>query len=241
MPEGARFCPTCGHALHAVADERRVVTVVFGDLVGFTALSETRDPEQVKNLVDRCFALLANDITTYGGRVDKVVGDAVVALFGAPLAHEDDAERAVRAALQMQRTIEREAPRMGAPVRRRIVQKVNKALRDEQLYRNSSLNLRTLSSHIKENEHYVSQVLNQELGTTFYELVNGLRIEHAKRLLKSDLERSVLDVALEVGFNAKSTFNTAFRRHVGMTPSDFRAKGPVASALEVQSGRPELR
>jgi class 3 adenylate cyclase/tetratricopeptide (TPR) repeat protein len=120
VPEGARFCPTCGHALHAVADERRVVTVVFGDLVGFTALSETRDPEQVKNLVDRCFALLANDITTYGGRVDKVVGDAVVALFGAPLAHEDDAERAVRAAMQMQRTIEREAPRMGAPVRMRI-------------------------------------------------------------------------------------------------------------------------
>jgi class 3 adenylate cyclase/tetratricopeptide (TPR) repeat protein len=120
VPEGARFCPTCGHAIHAVADERRVVTVVFGDLVGFTALSETRDPEQVKNLVDRCFALLANDITTYGGRVDKVVGDAVVALFGAPLAHEDDAERAVRAALQMQRTIEREAPRMGAPVRMRI-------------------------------------------------------------------------------------------------------------------------
>ena len=130
---------------------------------------------------------------------------------------------------------------LDAPVRARIVQKVDKALRDEQLYRNSALNLRTLSSHIKENEHYVSQVLNQELGTTFYELVNSLRIEHAKRLLMSDVERNVLDVALEVGFNAKSTFNTAFKRHAGMTPSEFRANGATGSTHEVQSGRPELR
>jgi AraC-like DNA-binding protein len=130
---------------------------------------------------------------------------------------------------------------LDAPVRARIVQKVDKALRDEQLYRNSALNLRTLSSHLKENEHYVSQVLNQELGTTFYELVNSLRIEHAKRLLMSDAERNVLDVALEVGFNAKSTFNTAFKRHAGMTPSEFRASGATGSAHEVQSGRPELR
>nr|MBA2625555.1 adenylate/guanylate cyclase domain-containing protein [Acidimicrobiia bacterium] len=113
MPEGARFCPTCGHPLQAPADERRVVTVLFGDLVGYTALSETRDPEQVKNLVDLCFARLASDITSYGGRVDKVVGDALVAIFGAPQAHEDDAERAVRAALQMLRTIEQLAPRLG--------------------------------------------------------------------------------------------------------------------------------
>jgi AraC-like DNA-binding protein len=84
-------------------------------------------------------------------------------------------------------------------------------------------------------------VLNQELGTTFYELVNRLRIEHAKRLLMSDVERNVLDVALEVGFNAKSTFNTAFKRHAGMTPSEFRANGATGSTHEVQSGRPELR
>ena len=119
LPEGARFCPSCGQALRHQGDERRVVTVVFGDLVGFTALSEVRDPEQVKNLVDRCFERLVADITSYGGRVDKIVGDAIVALFGAPVAHEDDAERAVRAALQMQRSL---AERVGgeADVQMRI-------------------------------------------------------------------------------------------------------------------------
>ena len=104
-PERARFCPECGQPLHSRADERRIVTVLFADLVGFTSLSESRDPEQVKNLVDRCFERLVADVTAFGGRVDKIIGDAVVALFGAPVAHEDDAERAVRAALQMQETL----------------------------------------------------------------------------------------------------------------------------------------
>ncbi len=101
-PADARFCPSCGHSLVARPDERRVATVLFADLVGFTTLSESADPEQVKNLVDRCFERLAVEITTFGGQVDKVIGDALVALFGAPVAHEDDAERAVRAALRMQ-------------------------------------------------------------------------------------------------------------------------------------------
>src|SRR5207248_2793985 len=86
-------------------DERRVATVLFADLVGFTTFSESADPEHVKNLVDRCFERLVADVTAFGGQVDKIVGDAIVALFGAPVAHEDDAERAVRAALQMQRTL----------------------------------------------------------------------------------------------------------------------------------------
>ncbi len=104
-PEEARFCPSCGHTLVARPDERRIATVVFADLVGFTAFSESADPESVKNLVDRCFERLVADVTAFGGQVDKIVGDAIVALFGAPVAHEDDAERAVRAALQMQRTL----------------------------------------------------------------------------------------------------------------------------------------
>src|SRR5205823_7674024 len=108
LPERARFCPGCGQSIVTVGtrgDERRVVSVVFADLVGFTTLSEAMDPEQVKNLVDSCFERLAADITAFGGRVDKIVGDAIVALFGAPVAHEDDAERAVRAALRMQGTV----------------------------------------------------------------------------------------------------------------------------------------
>ncbi len=103
--EGARFCSTCGQALFIRADERRVATVVFADLVGYTSLSESADPEQIKNLVDDCFELLVRDVTSFGGKVDKIVGDAIIALFGAPVAHEDDAERAVRAALRMQETL----------------------------------------------------------------------------------------------------------------------------------------
>jgi class 3 adenylate cyclase/tetratricopeptide (TPR) repeat protein len=104
-PEEARFCPSCGHSLVIRPDERRIATVLFADLVGFTTFSESADPEHVKNLVDRCFERLVADVTAFGGQVDKIIGDAIVALFGAPVAHEDDAERAVRAALQMQRTL----------------------------------------------------------------------------------------------------------------------------------------
>jgi class 3 adenylate cyclase/tetratricopeptide (TPR) repeat protein len=88
------------------ADERRVTTVLFADLVGFTALAEHSDPENMKRMVDDCFDRLAHDITDFGGQVDKVLGDGILALFGAPVAHEDDAERAVRAALRMQNTVE---------------------------------------------------------------------------------------------------------------------------------------
>jgi|GEM_PF-3490742 class 3 adenylate cyclase len=81
VDDDASFCSNCGHEMARRFDERRVVTVLFADIVGFTGLSEARDPEQVKILVDRCFALLADDITAFGSRVDKVVGDAIVALF----------------------------------------------------------------------------------------------------------------------------------------------------------------
>ena len=82
-----------------------MVSVLFADLVGFTGLSEQLDHEQVKHLVDGAFERLVHDVVSFGGRVDKIVGDAIVALFGAPVAHEDDAERAVRAALRMQEAL----------------------------------------------------------------------------------------------------------------------------------------
>ncbi|MGH9135528.1 MAG: adenylate/guanylate cyclase domain-containing protein, partial [Acidimicrobiales bacterium] len=110
----ARFCASCGQPLVVRGDERRVITVLFADLVGFTTLAEHRDPESVKNLVDRCFGRLAADIADHGGRVDKIVGDAILALFGAPVAHEDDAERAVRAGLRMQATLAEWAGETGA-------------------------------------------------------------------------------------------------------------------------------
>ena len=96
------------------------MTVLFADLVGFTAMSEHLDPEQVKRLVDHAFERLVRDVTSFGGRVDKIVGDAIVALFGAPVAHEDDAERAVRAALRMQGTLAEYASESGAGIRMRI-------------------------------------------------------------------------------------------------------------------------
>jgi class 3 adenylate cyclase/tetratricopeptide (TPR) repeat protein len=120
VPDGARFCSDCGTDLQARGDERRVVTVLFADLVGFTALSEHRDPEQVKRLVDRCFERLVANIEAFGGRVDKIVGDAILALFGAPIAHEDDAERAVRAALQLHRTLDEARADLGVDVRLRV-------------------------------------------------------------------------------------------------------------------------
>ena len=120
LPAGARFCPSCGASIAPRSDERRIVTVLFADVVGFTPLSEDRDPEHVKNLLDRCFDRLASDISSHGGRVDKIVGDEIMAVFGAPVAHEDDPERAVRAALQMQRNLTEHAEETGADVRMRI-------------------------------------------------------------------------------------------------------------------------
>jgi len=118
-PPGFRFCGGCGTALDpgtpaaasppggdnvgASDGERRWVTVVFADLSGFTALSEHADPEDVRAMVDRCMSEMGEVVARFGGSVDKVMGDALMAVFGAPLAHEDDAERAVRAALEIQR------------------------------------------------------------------------------------------------------------------------------------------
>ncbi len=108
---GARFCHNCGAALPAAetspAAERRIVTVLFGDLSDFTAWAEDLDPERVGAVTDRVMAALAGAVKTFGGHVDKLTGDGIMAVFGAPVAHEDDAERAVRAALSMQRAVRR--------------------------------------------------------------------------------------------------------------------------------------
>jgi class 3 adenylate cyclase/tetratricopeptide (TPR) repeat protein len=120
VAEAARFCSECGQRLVVAADERRLVTILMADLVGFTALSAASDPEQVKRLVDACFEALVGDIVDFGGRLDKIVGDEVVALFGAPVAHEDDAERAVRAALRMHQTLAALAPSLGILVQMRV-------------------------------------------------------------------------------------------------------------------------
>ena len=87
-------------------DERRLVTILFADLAGFTALAEHLDPEEVHKLPNRCFDRLVPCVERYGGTIDKFIGDALMALFGAPVAHEHDPERAIRAALDLRGTLE---------------------------------------------------------------------------------------------------------------------------------------
>ena len=87
-------------------EERKVVSVLFCDLVGFTAASEAADPEDVRARIRPYHARLRQEIERYGGTVEKFIGDAVMAVFGAPVAHEDDAERAVRAGLRILEAIE---------------------------------------------------------------------------------------------------------------------------------------
>jgi class 3 adenylate cyclase len=100
---GAKFCSECGAALVTdellAREERKVVTVLFADLVGFTARAEQLDPEDVRAVLSPYYARLRSELERFGGTVEKFIGDAVMALFGAPAAHEDDPERAVRAAL----------------------------------------------------------------------------------------------------------------------------------------------
>ena len=113
-PPGFQFCGACGAELAAPGsdsvvpaadseEERRWATVLFADLSGFTALSERTDPEEIRSMVDRCMCAMGEVVEQFGGAVDKVIGDALMAVFGAPIAHEDDPTRAVRAALEIQR------------------------------------------------------------------------------------------------------------------------------------------
>src|SRR5437867_2339756 len=103
-PDGSGFCNSGGATLAEVPaeparQERKVVTVLFADLVGFTARAEQLDPEDVQAVLAPYHARLRSELERFGGTVEKFIGDAVMALFGASVAHEDDPERAVRAAL----------------------------------------------------------------------------------------------------------------------------------------------
>lgn len=100
----ARFCNQCGSALEATPvteSERRQITVFFSDLSGYTAISEQLDPEDVQAVMNRIFGSATEIVERYGGRIDQLLGDAVMAVFGDPIVHEDDAERAVRAVLEL--------------------------------------------------------------------------------------------------------------------------------------------
>jgi class 3 adenylate cyclase/tetratricopeptide (TPR) repeat protein len=125
---GAKFCAECGTALGGTSSpaaaslvsavpisERRLVSVLFADLVGFTTLSEHRDPEEVRELLSQYFDRCRSLIERYGGTVEKFIGDAVMAVWGTPVAREDDAERAVRAALALTGAVTALGEEVGMP------------------------------------------------------------------------------------------------------------------------------
>src|SRR5919202_1611413 len=123
-PAGFRFCGGCGSPLAApsrrAGEERKVVTVLFCDLVGFTARSDHADPEDVGAFLRPYHARLRREVERVGGTVDKLIGDAVMAVFGVPAVHEDDPERAVRCGLRMLEAIaalNRAAPALELAVR----------------------------------------------------------------------------------------------------------------------------
>lgn len=144
LPPRARFCFSCGEAVGRPAPpvetasvtltsrtdasdlsatpttELRQVSVLFCDLVGFTTLSESRDPEEVRELLSGYFDLARSVISRYGGTVEKFIGDAVMAVWGAPVAREDDAERAVRASLELLSAISAYGEEHGTPLDARV-------------------------------------------------------------------------------------------------------------------------
>ena len=103
-PEGFAFCGACGAPLGSdepAREVRKTVTVVFSDVTGSTALGEQLDPETLRRVMGRYFDEMQTVVERHGGTVEKFIGDAVMAVFGIPILHEDDALRAVRAAAEM--------------------------------------------------------------------------------------------------------------------------------------------
>src|SRR3954452_24560769 len=115
-PEGFKFCGSCGAPLEASAparEMRKVVTIVFCDLTGSTALGDRTDPETLRATMRGYYEEMRTILERHGGTVEKFVGDAVMAVFGVPVAHEDDALRAVRAAWEMRTAV----PELGLAAR----------------------------------------------------------------------------------------------------------------------------
>src|SRR5438094_1193954 len=131
LPPRARFCPECGTPTGAIATgiavpfksspsalpaERRPVAIMFADLCGYTELSSTLDPEEMHRVLGRYFELIDAVVVRFGGSIDKHVGDAVMAVFGAPVAHGNDVERAVRAGCEVHNAMRTLAAELGRPL-----------------------------------------------------------------------------------------------------------------------------
>lgn len=104
---------------------------------------------------------------------------------------------------------------------------------EQKLYQETELTLNQLAQHLNFPSHQVSQAINEGMNKTFYDLVNGHRVEEAKRLLQDPENRSftILSVGFEAGFNSKTTFNTVFKKFTGQTPTNFREHQQVATLV----------
>src|SRR6266550_5258106 len=124
LPEGARFCPNCGAVVGTPlgTEERKMVTVLFADLVDSTGLGQRLDAERAREVLGRFFAVATEELQALRGRPEKFIGDAVMAVFGLPHVHEDDAIRAVRAAMAIRERVRRlgRAEGLEAPLEVRI-------------------------------------------------------------------------------------------------------------------------
>jgi class 3 adenylate cyclase/tetratricopeptide (TPR) repeat protein len=121
LPEGARFCPHCGAPVAVVTtEERKVVTVMFADLVGSTGLAARLDPERFREVMSEFFRMVSFELESLRGRAEKFIGDAVMAVFGLPQTHDDDALRAVRAGLIIRDRVARLGPALGLAVPLRV-------------------------------------------------------------------------------------------------------------------------
>jgi len=129
-PTGSKFCNECGERLERAVEkekavpevegERKHVTVLFSDLSEYTTMSERLDPEEVKEITSRIFEEIALVVTRYEGFIEKYVGDAVMALFGVPKAHEDDPIRAIRAAREIHELVDSMSPEVAKSIGRPI-------------------------------------------------------------------------------------------------------------------------
>jgi len=128
VSEDSNFCKGCGHHLtetpvssesHAGTDsERKHVTIMFSDLSGYTAMTEKLDPEDVKEIMSKIFGDITRIIQNYDGFIERFIGDAVMAVFGIPKAHEDDPVRAIRAAIEIHSAVEAFSPQVEGTIER---------------------------------------------------------------------------------------------------------------------------
>jgi len=205
-------------ARSAIEGERRQVTVLFADIAGFTSLAEGRDPEEVHQIVDRCFEAITAEVHRFEGTINQYTGDGVMALFGAPIAHEDSARRAVHSALGIQRAIrdlsrEIEA-RQGPPIRMRIglntgpvvVGRIGDDLRMDYTAVGDTTNVAArLQQAARPGSVLVSESTLRAIGGFFETLdlgeqaVKGRAAVTAHEVLRPRGRRSRLDAAIERG------------------------------------------